>query len=69
MSKNPLLETGTISVVLKDSNGIPTHVHLSQKQVLNHLDKLIKQLSCVMSTYVCRVLDYMLSSCHMRASE
>ena len=69
MSKNLLLETGAISEVLRDSKGIPTHNHLVHKQVLNHLAKLIKQLSCVMSTYLYGVLDYTLSSCHVRASE
>ena len=69
MSKNPLLKTGGISEVLKGSNRIPAHNHLVHKQVLNHLAKLIKQLSCVMSTYLYGVLDYMLSSCHVRASK
>ena len=69
MSKNLLLETDAISEVLKDSNGIPTHNRLVHKQVLNHLAKLIKQLSCVMSTYLYGVPDYTLSSCHVRASE
>ena len=53
----------------QDSNGIPTHNHLVYKQVLNHLAKLIKQLSCVMSTYLYGVLDYMLSSRYVCASK
>ena len=52
-----------------NSNRIPVHNHLVHKQVLNYLAKLIKQLSCVMSTYLYGVLDYMLSSCHVRASK
>ena len=52
-----------------NSNRIPAHNHLVHKQVLTHLAKLIKQLSCVMSTYLYGVLDYMLSSCHVRASK
>ena len=69
MSKNPLVKTGAISEVLSDSNGIPTHRHLAHQQVLNHLAKLVKKLSSVMSTYLYGVLYYILSSCHVRTSE
>ena len=36
MSRNSLLETGTISWSLSDSNGILTHKHLVRKRTLNH---------------------------------
>ena len=39
MSRNPLLQTGAISKVLSDSNGIRTHNHLVRKLTLNHLAK------------------------------
>ena len=35
---------------LSDSNGIRTHSHLVRKRTLNHLAKLAKWLSCVVST-------------------
>ena len=35
---------------LSDSNGIETHNHLVCKQALKHLAKLVKWLSCVLST-------------------
>ena len=37
---------------LSDSNGIQTHNHLVSKQKLNHLAKLVKWLSCVVSAYL-----------------
>ena len=36
----------------RDCNGIWTHNHLVCKRTLNHLAKLDKWLSCVMSTYL-----------------
>ena len=39
---------------LSDSNGIRTHNHLVRKRTLNHLAKLEKWLSCVVST-ICTV--------------
>ena len=43
---------------LSDSNGIRTHNHLARKRTLNHLTKLTKWLSCVVSTYL-------YSECHL----
>ena len=37
------------NVILSDSNGIRTYNHLVRKQALNHLAKLAKCLSCVVS--------------------
>ena len=37
---------------LSDSNGIRTHKHLVRKRTFNHLAKLAKWLSCVVSTYL-----------------
>ena len=49
---------------LSDSNRIWTHNHLVCKRTLNHLTKLAKLLSCVVSTYLYGVFDCMLLSCH-----
>ena len=54
---------------LSDSNGIRTHNHLVRKRTLNHLAKLVKWLSCVVSTYLYGAFDCMLLSCHVRVSE
>ena len=40
MSRNFLLETGSISEVLSDCNGTRTRSHLVHKRTLNHLSKL-----------------------------
>ena len=45
---------------LSDSNRIRSHNHLVHKQALNHLAKLVKWLSCVVSTYLYGVFDCML---------
>ena len=54
---------------LSDSNVIWTHNHLICKWTLNHLAKLAKWLSCVVSTYLCFAFDCMLLSCHVLVSE
>ena len=51
------------------SNGIRTQNHLACKQTLNHLAKLAKRLSCVVSTYLYGAFDCMFLSCHERVSE
>ena len=51
-----MLKTGAISG-LDNSNGIPTNNHLVCKQTLNHLVKLTKSLSCVVSTYLYGVVS------------
>ena len=51
---------------LSDSNGIRTHNHLVRKRTLNHLAKLAKWLSCLVSTYLYGAFDCMLLSCHVR---
>ena len=52
-----------------DRNGTRTHNHLVRKWTLNHLAKLAKWLSCVVSTYLYGAFDSMFSSCHLRISE
>ena len=47
---------------LSESNGIRIHNHLVRKWTLNHLSKLIKWLSCVVSTYPYNAFDCMLLS-------
>ena len=54
---------------LFDSNRIPTHNHLVYRRTLNHLAKLVKWLSCVVSTYLYGAFDCMFLSCHVRALE
>ena len=51
---------------LSDSNGIWTYNHLVHKRTLNHLAKLTKWLSCVVSTYLYGAFDCMFLSCHIR---
>ena len=58
-----------IAIVLIDCNGIRTHNHLFRKRTLNHLAKLAKWLSYVVSTYLYGAFDCMLLSCHVRISE
>ena len=52
-----------------DCNWIRTHNHLVHKRTLNHLAKLAKRLSCVVSTYLYGAFDCMFLSCHVRVSE
>ena len=56
-------------LILNDYNGTRTHNHLVCKQTLNHLAKLTKWLSWVLSTYLYDAFDYMFLSCHTRVSE
>ena len=53
---------------LRDSNKIQTHNHLDRKGTLNHLAKLVKWLSCVVSFYLYGAFDCMLLPCHVRVS-
>ena len=46
-----------------DSNRIQTHNHLIHKRTLNHLSKMDKWLSCVVSTYLHCAFDYMFFIC------
>ena len=54
---------------LSDWNGTRTHNHLVHKRTLNHLAKLAKWLSCVMSTYLYRAFDCIFLSYHVRTSD
>ena len=46
-------------------NGIWTHNHLICNRTINHLVKLAKWLSCVVSTYQYGAFDCMLLPCHV----
>ena len=50
---------------LNDSSESQTHNHLVRKRTFNHLGKLAKWLSCVLSSYLYGAFDCMLSSCHV----
>ena len=50
-------------------NWTRTQNHLVRKRTLNHLAKLAKCLSCVVSTYLYGTFDCMFLSCHERISE
>ena len=54
---------------LSDCNGTRTHNHLVRKRTINHLAKLVKWLSCALSTYLYGAFDCMLLSCHVRVWE
>ena len=54
---------------LSDRNWTWTQNHLVRKRTLNHLAKLVKWLSCVLTTYLSRAFDCMLLSCDLRVSE
>ena len=69
MSRNSLLEAGAKFWNLSDCNWTRTHNHLVHKPTLNHLAKLAKWLSCVVSTYLYGAFDCMFLSCHVRVSE
>ena len=42
---------------LIDCNWTRTHSHLVHKRTLNHLAKMVKRLSCVVSTYLYGAFD------------
>ena len=50
-------------------NWTRTQNHLVLKRTLNHLVKLAKWLSCVLSTYLYGAFDGMFLSCHVHVSE
>ena len=52
-----------------DCNWTRTQNHLVCKQTLNHLAKLAKWLSCVLSTYLYGAFNSMFLSCHGRVPE
>ena len=53
----------------RECNGTWTHNHLVPKWTLNHLAKLAKWLSCVVSTYLYDAFDCMFLSYHVHISE
>ena len=69
MSSNSLLEAGVKSEVLSDCKWTRTLKHLVHKQILNHLAKLVKWWSCVLSTYLYGAFDCMFLSCHIHVLE
>ena len=60
MSRNSLLETGTISGVSVTATGLVCN------STLSHLTKLAKWLSCIVSTYLYGIFDCMLFSRYVR---
>ena len=52
-----------------DCNWTRTKNHLIRKRTLNHLAKLTKWFSCVLSNYLYDAFGCMFSSCHVRVSE
>ena len=50
---------------LSDSNGTRTHNYLFRKGTLNHLAKMAKWLSYVVSSYLHGAFDCMFLSCHV----
>ena len=54
---------------LNDCCWTRTQNHLVLKRTLNHLAKLAKWLSCVLSTYLYGVFNCMFLSCHVRVLE
>ena len=54
---------------LSDCNWTRTQKHLAQKWTLNHLAKLAKWLSCVLSTYPYVAFDCVFFSCYVRVLE
>ena len=58
-----------ILIGLSDCSWTQTYNHLVHKRTLNHLAKLAKWLSCVVSNYLYRAFDCMFLSCHVRISE
>ena len=54
---------------LRNSSRIQTHNHLVCKRTPNHLAKLAKWSSCVVSTYLYGAFDCIFLSCHVRVSE
>ena len=53
---------------LSDSHKNRTHNHLVCKRTLKHLAKLVKWLSCVVSTYLCNAFDCTFLSRHVGVS-
>ena len=63
------LLAGNRSDIWSDCNGTEPHNHLVRKRRLNHLVKLTKRLSRVVSTYLYGEFDCILLSCHVLISE
>ena len=57
--------TEELSGNLSDYNGIRTHNQLDPKRTLDHLAKLAKCSSCVVSTYLYGAFDCVFLSCHV----
>ena len=55
--------------ILSDCNWTWAQNHLFCQRTLNHLAKLTKWLSCVLSTYLYGVFDCIFLSCHICVSE
>ena len=70
LNVNELLAQNRCKIwILSDCNRTGTHNHLVRKWTLNHLAKLAKWLSCVVSTYLYSAFDCMFFSCHICISD
>ena len=70
MSRNSLLGQNRRNIwSLSISGGIRTHNYLVRKRILNHLAKLVKWLSCVVSAHLYGAFDCMFLPCHVCVSE
>ena len=69
MSKKILARNNRDLWRLSDCSDIQSHNHLVCKKTLNHLTKLAKWLSCVLSTYLYGAFDCMFLSCHVCITE
>ena len=65
-SESPLYSCLNVKEILPRSR---TQNNLVLKRTLNHLAKLVKWLSCVLSTYLYGAFYCMFLSCHVRVSE
>ena len=67
--KQTIVVVGLLVNFIFGCNGTRTHNQLVCKWKLNHLAKLAKWLSCVVSIYLCGVVDCMFLSFHICVSE
>ena len=68
-SRNSLFKSDIKSDVLSDCKKTETHNHLLCKQTLNHLAKMTKWLSYVVSNYLYGVFDSIFVLCHIHVLE
>ena len=69
ISTNANCHSRKIKNIISDWNEIRTHNHLVRKRKLNNLAKLVKLLSCAVSTYQYGAFDCKFLSIHVRVSD